>query len=1114
MLELKNITKDYVSGNETVHALKGVSVSFRESEFVAILGQSGCGKTTLLNIIGGLDQYTAGDLVINGVSTKQYKDKDWDAYRNHSVGFVFQSYNLIPHQTVLSNVELALTLSGVSKAERRQRAMKALQDVGLGDQLRKKPSQMSGGQMQRVAIARALVNDPDIILADEPTGALDTATSVQVMDILRQVAKDRLVVMVTHNPELAEQYATRTVRLLDGVVQEDTNPPSDAELASGLQARQSSAPEGRKSGKTRMGFLTALSLSLNNLMTKKGRTLLTAFAGSIGIIGIAAILSLANGVNTYIATVEEDTLSEYPLTIEDQGFDMTSMMTAGMGMADDGSSDASGDGAGSEGGAHDAEADKPIHEAKMVSSMFGSIGSNDLASLKSFLDSPDSGIGEYVNSIEYSYNVTPQIFSSDTSDGVRQVNPDSSLSVLGIGSTVTSNSMMSSMMTTDMFYELPSDTGLVENQYDVVAGHWPESYNECLLVLTSNGDVSDFLLYTLGLRDSTELEDMVRQFANEEEVTVPEDRLSFDYQDMLDVSFKLVNAADYYQRDDQYNVWVDKSGDEAYMANLVNNGEDLHIVGIVQPKPDTNITSLTMGIYYTPALVEHLVDEAAQTQVVKDQLADPSVNVLTGKSFVEEEQEQDDEFDMSSLFTIDGEKIQAAFTIDQSKLQMDLSGLQLDTSALNFDAASLPAFDAASINLSPSIDLNALNVDFSDLSLSLDSSLNAADMVKPEVLSSAMVGVIEGFYPWWQGGGTTTTNVSQAFEEYMATEAVQQQLGQAITGSIDLTGMEEGIQTAVQEQLAPQIQAKVAEQLVPALQTAISESLQTSLTNALQSYMQATLTQVMGDVTSQLEAQITSALQRSMSQLSQNMASAMSIDEDAFADAFQMNMDQEQLTELMMSLMTTEESSYAGNLRDLGYADFNEPSGIDIYPKDFESKEQVVQILDDYNQRMEDEGKEDQVVTYTDIVGALMSSVTTIVDMITYVLVAFVAISLVVSSIMIGVITYISVLERNKEIGILRAIGASKGDIGRVFNAETLIVGFVAGVIGIGVTALGCIPANAIVYALFDVPNVAILPVNAAIILVAISMFLTFVAGLLPSSIASRKDPVVALRSE
>ena len=1114
MLELKNITKDYVSGNETVHALKGVSVSFRESEFVAILGQSGCGKTTLLNIIGGLDQYTAGDLVINGVSTKQYKDKDWDAYRNHSVGFVFQSYNLIPHQTVLSNVELALTLSGVSKAERRQRAVKALQDVGLGDQLRKKPSQMSGGQMQRVAIARALVNDPDIILADEPTGALDTATSVQVMDILRQVAKDRLVVMVTHNPELAEQYATRTVRLLDGVVQEDTNPPSDAELASGLQARQSSAPEGRKSGKTRMGFLTALSLSLNNLMTKKGRTLLTAFAGSIGIIGIAAILSLANGVNTYIATVEEDTLSEYPLTIEDQGFDMTSMMTAGMGMADDGSSDASGDGAGSEGGAHDAEADKPIHEAKMVSSMFGSIGSNDLASLKSFLDSPDSGIGAYVNSIEYSYNVTPQIFSSDTSDGVRQVNPDSSLSVLGIGSTVTSNSMMSSMMTTDMFYELPSDTGLVENQYDVVAGHWPESYNECLLVLTSNGDVSDFLLYTLGLRDSTELEDMVRQFANEEEVTVPEDRLSFDYQDMLDVSFKLVNAADYYQRDDQYNVWVDKSGDEAYMANLVNNGEDLHIVGIVQPKPDTNITSLTMGIYYTPALVEHLVDEASQTQVVKDQLADPSVNVLTGKSFVEEEQEQGDEFDMSSLFTIDGEKIQAAFTIDQSKLQMDLSGLQLDTSALNFDAASLPAFDAASINLSPSIDLNALNMDFSDLSLSLDSGLNAADMVKPEVLSTAMVGVIEGFYPWWQGGGTTTTNVSQAFEEYMATEAVQQQLGQAIAGSIDLTGMEEGIQTAVQEQLAPQIQAKVAEQLVPALQTAISESLQTSLTNALQSYMQTALTQVMGNVTSQLEAQITSALQRSMSQLSQNMASAMSIDEDAFADAFQMNMDQEELTELMMSLMTTEESSYAGNLRDLGYADFNEPSGIDIYPKDFESKEQVVQILDDYNQRMEDEGKEDQVVTYTDIVGALMSSVTTIVDMITYVLVAFVAISLVVSSIMIGVITYISVLERNKEIGILRAIGASKGDIGRVFNAETLIVGFVAGVIGIGVTALGCIPANAIVYALFDVPNVAILPVSAAIILVAISMFLTFVAGLLPSSIASRKDPVVALRSE
>ncbi len=1135
MLELKDITKEYRSGDEVVHALKGVSVRFRESEFVAILGQSGCGKTTLLNIVGGLDQYTSGDLVINGVSTKEYKDKDWDAYRNHSVGFVFQSYNLIPHQTVLSNVELALTLSGVSKAERRKRATEALQAVGLGDQLHKKPNQMSGGQMQRVAIARALVNDPDIILADEPTGALDTATSVQVMDILQEVAKNRLVVMVTHNPELAERYATRIVRLLDGVVQTDSNPPTDAELAAGMEARRraeaaaadeaastgpdagrGSAPAGRKSGKTRMGFFTALSLSLNNLMTKKGRTLLTAFAGSIGIIGIAAILALANGVNDYIKNVEESTLSEYPLTIEDQGFDMASLMTSSMGTTDGSDDGSAGDDGSADDVASDADGGKPIHEVKMVTSMFGSIGSNDLESLKSFLDSPESGIDQYVNSIEYSYNVTPQVFSADTSDGVRQVNPDSSFSVLGLGAGVSTNSIMSSMMNTNIFYEMPSDTSLVEDQYDVKAGRWPQNYDECVVVLTSSGGVSDFMLYSMGLRDPSELETMVREFASEEDVVVPDDRLSFDYSDFTDVSFKLVNAADYYRYDDQYGVWVDKSGDEAYMRTLVDDGEDLHIVGVVQPKPETNIASLTTGIYYTPQLVEHLVDEASQTQVVKDQLANPSVNVFSGKSFVEEEENPDSSFDMSSLFTIDGDKIQAAFTVDQSKLSMDLSGLQLDTSNLNFNAASLPAFDASSINVNPSIDLNALDLDFSDLSVSLDGveGLNPQDMVKPEVISNAMAGVIEGFFPWWQSGATETMDVEQAFAEYMETPEVQEKLSAAIAGSIDMSGMQEGIQAAVQQQLAPQIQAKVADQLVPALQQAVSSSLRDSLTTALQSYLQTALQQAMGQITGQLESQISTAMQRSMGQLSQNMASAMSIDEDAFADAFQMNMDENELSELMMSLMTTEESSYAGNLQALGYADFDQPSSIDIYPVDFESKEHVIEILDGYNQRMEDEGQDDKVVSYTDIVGALMSSVTDIVNMISYVLVAFVAISLVVSSIMIGVITYISVLERNKEIGILRAIGASKGDIGRVFNAETLIVGFVAGALGIGVTALACIPANAIVYSLFAVPNVAQLPWAAAVVLVAISMVLTFVAGLLPSSIASRKDPVVALRSE
>ena len=1043
MLQLRNIRKAYSTGNFTQTALDDVSISFRDSEFVAILGPSGSGKTTLLNIIGGLDHYDTGDLVIDGISTKEYKDRDWDTFRNNRIGFVFQAYNLIPHQTILANVELALTLSGVSRAERRTRALDALRKVGLGDHVDKKPSQLSGGQMQRVAIARALINDPEILLADEPTGALDSKTSVQIMDLLTEIANDRLVIMVTHNPELAEQYATRIVNLADGVIRSDSDPfdPAPEDMrASKKQVRRTS-----------MSFLTALSLSWNNLLTKKGRTLMTAFAGSIGIIGIAAILSLANGVNSYIANVEEETLSEYPLSIENQGFDMTSLMTMGMGAQGSSSNSGGAQDAGQIGSSSGDTDGGTVGESKMVTGMFGSIGSNDLTSLKEYLDNGDSGIDQYVNSIEYGYSITPQLFSSDTEDGVRQVNPDKSFSSIGFGSATSTNGIMSSMMSTNVFYEMPSDPDLYQDQYDVVAGTWPQSCNDIVLVLTPNGKVSDFMLYTMGLRDHSELDDMVRAFANEEEVNAPDDYMTLTYDQLMGVTFKLVAATDYYQYDSDYHVWKNKSDDADYMRDLVNSGEDVHICGIVKAKAGAKITSLQTGFYYTSDMVSHIIDEAADSQIVKDQLADSATNVFTGKSFVEEADAEDSSFDMSSLFTIDGNKLQAAFQIDPDALSVDMSSLDLSGAASDLPAA--PEMDPSEFQVSgqPTINKEA---------------------------AAALMAAVEKDYFAYYSEQVQQGKPAPSFNEYFATERAQKLVSDALPGIIDTSEM--------QAEFAQKIQA----------------------------YLQATMSSYMNQVVSAMQTQMQAAMTQVMGQLSANMATAMHVDESAFADAFQMNMDEKELTELMMSLMSSETTSFDGNLNKLGYADYAKPASIDIYPKDFESKQSVIDILDGYNDKMKAEGEDDKAVSYTDIVGALMSSVTTIVNMISYVLVAFVAISLVVSSIMIGVITYISVLERKKEIGILRSIGASKGDIGRVFNAETVIVGLVAGLIGIGVTALGCIPANAIVYALFDVPNVAILPWQAAVILVAISVFLTFLSGLIPSSAASRKDPVEALRSE
>ena len=1098
MLQLNDVCKSYTTADFTQTALDHVSLAFRDNEFVAILGPSGSGKTTMLNIIGGLDHYDSGDLLIDGISTKEYKDRDWDTYRNNRIGFVFQSYNLIPHQTILENVELALTLSGVSRSERRTRATEALQRVGLGDHVNKKPSQLSGGQMQRVAIARALVNDPEIVLADEPTGALDSKTSVQIMDLLTEIANDRLVIMVTHNPELAEQYATRTVTLADGVIRSDTDP---------FDPSQSAVPmrQAKPSRSTSMSLATALSLSFKNLLTKKGRTIMTAFAGSIGIIGIAAILALANGVNAYIANVEENTLSEYPLTISSQGLDITSLMTAGM--------DTSDTGLGTSSDSSDSSTSQ-VKETRIVSNMFNNIGNNDLASLKEYFDNGDSNIEQYTTSIEYTYNVTPQIFDDDTSKGARQVNPDKSFSSVGLGTSSTgSSSLMSSIMSTDTFHELPENTSMFEGQYDVKAGHWPENYNEVVVVLSSNGSVSDFMLYTMGLRDSTELTEMVKAFANSEDVKVSNDTMDLSYDDLLNVEFKLVYATDYYQYDEQYGVWKDKSDDSEYMKKLVNNGETLKVVGVVQPKPDAQITSLTMGISYSSSLVNHIIDKASESKIVQEQKANPSKNVISGKSFADEENESksNGSFDMSSLFTIDGDAITSAFKFDTSALTSGLSDIDLsgiDMSNISIDASSLPEFDASSISIDPSqIDLSGLDIDMSGLDIDMSKAM------KPEVLQQGMASVLMGYPSWYaqQPEGTYTgLDDPMALATYMSSAEVQTILGQAIAGAFD----SEYLSTEIQQQIEAQLTTVVSEQLMPAITNAISEQLQTQLASAMSTYMNTAMTQVLEQFSNAISTQMSAAMEQYMSQLAENMANAMSIDETAFANAFKSNMTEQDLSELMSSLMTSSSSSYDNNMKSFGWADYAKPSGISIYPKDFECKQSVIDILDGYNDRMKQAGEDGKVVTYTDVVGALMSSVTTIVNMISAVLVAFVAISLVVSSIMIGIITYISVLERKKEIGILRSIGASKGDVGRVFNAETLIVGFAAGVIGIGITWLLCIPANIIIAQFYNVNNVALLPLLPALVLVVISMVLTFVAGLIPSSAASRKDPVEALRSE
>jgi len=889
MLLLKNIVKHYIVGENIIQALRGVNLEFRKSEFVSILGPSGCGKTTLLNIIGGLDRYTSGDLSVNGVSTKEFKDSNWDAYRNRSIGFVFQNYNLIPHQTILGNVELAMTLSGVTKAERKQHAVDVLKKVGLGDQIHKKPNQLSGGQMQRVAIARALVNDPEIVLADEPTGALDSGTSIQIMDILKEIAKDRLVVMVTHNPEIAEKYSTRIIKLLDGVIVSDSNPYEGNEIK--IEPADKSKKKSKKTPKTSMSFLTAMSLSLNNLLTKKTRTFLTSFAGSIGIIGIALILSLQNGVQSYITRVEEDTLSSYPIMIQRASTDITSVLATSMGMQNKEITH---------------EMDKiysnDIMET-MLTNMSASRSVNDLTNFKNYIENEnkneDKKLTDYVNDIKYIYSTTMNVYKSDTSDGVFQVNPFnlSSLNIGGAGGMMANMSGMSGGMAgTEIWQVLLDNKSVLDAQYDIVAGRMPEKYNEVVLVVDKNNEITDFTLYSLGLKDPSSLSDIFTTEETDEDSTDSNkeknvetvEQISYTYDDILSLTFKLALNTDFFEKEG--DIWINKQDDPIFMKKVVDEAENIiKVVGILRPEENSSSTMTQAGfIGYTTELMTYLINKINASEIVAEQKANPDKDIFTGQIFSESDSE---EFDIE-----------------------------------NFDYSTLPEEQQA----------------------------------------------------------------------YLAT------------------------------------------------------------------------------------------------------------------------MNEEERAALIKNYMENNKSSatYDGNLRTLGVSDLNEPRSIEIYPSNFTSKDEIIKIIDAYNKRMSDSGQDEYIINYTDYVGLMMSSVSNIINTISAILIAFVAISLVVSSIMIGIITYISVLERTKEIGVLRSIGASKGDISRVFNAETLLVGFVAGLIGIIVTALLCIPANIIIKAITDISGVAALPLNGAVVLIIISMILTLIGGFIPSKIAAKKDPVVALRTE
>ena len=1100
MLQLNHIKKEYKTGDLVQKALDDVSLNLRDNEFVAILGPSGSGKTTLLNVIGGLDRYDSGDLIINGISTKKYTDRDWDSYRNHTIGFVFQSYNLIPHQTVLSNVELALTISGISGAERRSRATKALEQVGLGDQLHKHPSEMSGGQMQRVAIARALVNNPDILLADEPTGALDSDTSIQVMELLKEVAKDRLVVMVTHNPELAEQYATRIVRLRDGVIQSDTAPfaPDDSAQV---------PPVHKNLGRSSMSPLTALALSFNNLLTKKTRTLLTAFAGSIGIIGIALILSLSAGVSNYIQEMERSTLSEYPLQISTTGVDLAALLDPGSYT----SAVANNTNVGATSASSTPEGMVTVRE--LLSQLTEDNSSvNDLASLKKYLDSDECTISEDAASIEYSYGIAPLIYRQNKDGTVRQIFPDSSLSVLN--NTTSAAGIVSSMTNQSVFTEMAEEPSLYEDQYDVKAGRWPESYNEAVLVLNSDGSISDYALYILGIEDDSVMMRFLQEYAKNKNTQAPTGYGTYPYDTFVGLKYKIVTSSDYYVYDEERQIWRNRSDDEAYVEQLVENSPDLTIVGVVQPRADASSTILPIGVAYTHALTYYAIDHAAESEVVKQQLADPEVNVLTGERFDADQRKTD--LDISSLFSVDTDMLKDSFQFDASKLQFDLSGA-FDLQDGSFDFSSILDPSAFQLDLS---DLDLSNIDMSDVELpdmdALDLSQLFADMdlsVSEDALQSLMKKIMNGYKRYIISNGILNLD-KIGFSSYMESDQFKQLLSESMGDLLDTTGLQEQFTASLQQNLQG-IMTSYLQSYSEQLSQKLGDALQTKLTAAIQTQMSTVMQQLMTQLITQFSQQIQSAIQNNIAQLSSQVEDALKIDPTVFQSAVQVNMSTDDLVDLVKMNLQSSTTSYSSVLGALGYSDYAKPGSIWIYPKSFEAKNRIVDSLNAYNAAMRAQGEEDKVIVFSDTVGTLMSAVTKIVDMVSNVLVAFVAISLAVSSIMIGVITYISVLERRKEIGILRAIGASKHNVSEVFNAETFIIGMCSGVIGVGLCLLLLIPGNMLIHSIAGTTSVtAVLPPKAALVLIVLATLLTILGGLIPARSAAKCNPVTALRSE
>ena len=1098
MLQIQNIRKQYKTGDLVQVALDGVSLTLRDNEFVAILGPSGSGKTTLLNVIGGLDRYDSGDLIINGISTKKYSDRDWDSYRNHTIGFVFQSYNLIPHQTVLANVELALTISGISRSERRRRAKKALEDVGLGNQLHKKPNQMSGGQMQRVAIARALVNNPDILLADEPTGALDSDTSVQIMELLKEVARDRLVVMVTHNPELAEEYANRIVRVRDGRIIDDSNPYLPGEA---MPARH------QNMGRSSMSVFTAFGLSFNNLLTKKARTLLTSFAGSIGIIGIALILALSTGFQAYIDKIQEDTLSSYPLTIQSDTADIGSaFMSIGAQVMDSMNAP-----------------DEVVKESQMITQVMGQMGSNDLKSFKKHLELNYDQVEEVINDLRYGYGITPLIYAGDTSAKITQVNPASLFADL------TGSAAMSAYLDSNMFYELLDEPQMLNEQYEVLKGRWPEHYDEMILVLGDPHMFTDYMAYTLGMRDSSELDGMIEQLMEGEEPEIKTVPMQWTYDELMALDFRLIHPASLYQYNEEYEVWEDMSDDKVFLRQAIADAERLKIVGIVCPREGSGASLLSQGIAYTPDLITHIIDTAGQTRIVRDQIAAPKIDVFTGKEFgiVEEEEEQSG-LNFEDMISIDEELLAEAFGggVDASSVMTSVQE-HMSTISMSIDADIRPAqtalqdtYAAMAVEMltayieehaDPETGIAMLSPNDSDYIaasyLATDAAQDmlealAEDYIIPadvyyaiyrpmlsailSTYSSAIVELTKLPEPD-EGAEMPSLPTIEDFEEMVGTQLPLPEFDFPLKPNMTAAPITQNMVEPLVEvfNMMPQISAGFSEMAIAMTETIMQ-------------------TEIMTEV-----GMLTSTIVETFTQ-------AFDVDPDKMAQAFQFDLSEDELARLMEAMTSApRERSYKANLRSLGYADLDDPSSISVYFIDFAGKEVFIDFLERYNDDMESRGKEDQVISYTDLTGLMMSSVKTIIDSVSYVLIAFVSVSLVVSSIMIGIITYISVMERTKEIGVLRAIGASKRNISQVFNAETFIIGLCSGLIGVGVTWLLIFPINDIIHNVTDNPDInAVLPMNAAVILVVLSMILTIIGGLIPSRKAAQKDPVIALRSE